>query len=89
MKKNIYIALFTLLGVLVGFLIHAIIEIPAIFLLVSDFEKWNLGLSWESWIFVHNVWAILLFLIGVTFGYKQGKHWWKVIYIDKNVPWKK
>jgi hypothetical protein len=66
-----------------SFLIHAIIEIPIIKLLVSDFDRWGFGLSWNVWFILHGVWSVLLFLTGVYFGYKQGKRWWKVLYEDK------
>lgn len=80
MKKHLYIFLFTLLGALAGFLIHALIEIPVIALLVSDFERWGLGLSWRGWETVHIVTLTLLLVLGAYIGFRQGIHWWKVIY---------
>jgi len=82
-KRTLYIALFTLLGVMVSFLIHAVIEIPVINLLVSDFDKYSLGLTWREWYLVHHVASAVLLLVGITLGYLQGKRWWKVIYIER------
>lgn len=79
-KKYFYIVIFTLLGILVSFLIHAVIEIPAIFLLISDFERWGLRLSWETWESIHAVFAVVLFILGVIFGLRYGKHYWSVMY---------
>ena len=79
MKRVSYITLFTLLGVLLSFLLHAVLEIPIIFLLVSDFEKWGMGLSWETWEIIHNVGTIVLLVLGAVLGFKQGKHWWTII----------
>ena len=83
MKKVIYVILFVVLGIIVSFFVHALIEIPVIVLLVSDFEKWGLGLSWGAWETIHDVGAIILLILGIVYGFRQGKHWWKVIYNDK------
>jgi len=83
MKKVTYITLFTLLGILINFLVHALIEIPVIALLLSDFEKWGLGFSWETWVMIHNIGTVILLLAGIIIGFRQGRHWWEVIYIRK------
>lgn len=82
-KRTIYIALFTVLGIMVSFLIHAGIEIPVIFLLVKDFDRYGLGLTWDQWYMIHHIGAILLFILGVVGGFFQGKYWWEVIYVQK------
>ena len=82
-KKFLYIALFVVLGILLSFLLHIVVEISIIALLVSDFEMWNLGLSWDGWFSVHTIGTPLLILLGAYLGLKQGKHWWHIIYIEK------
>lgn len=82
MKKTTYILLFTLLGLGVSFLIHAVIELAVVFLLVTDFDTWSLGLSWNSWFAIHSIGVIALGIAGLLFGYIQGKHWWNVVYIE-------
>jgi len=64
MKKIIYVFLFTFLGILVQFLIHALVEVWYIGLLLEDFPSYGLGFSWENWLMIHNVGAIILFLGG-------------------------
>lgn len=83
MKKTIYISLAGVLGILLSFLFHVLIEIPIINLLVSDFEKYNLGLSWEQWFFAHYLFTIALFILGLGFGINCGFKWWQYIYVDK------
>lgn len=83
MKKILYISLFIILGILVSFLTHAIIEIVGINMLVYDFSKYGLGLTWQDWIRIHNILAVFLFLSGVVFGGWQGFVWWKRIYGKK------
>lgn len=85
LKRTIYITLFTLLGILLSFLVHAVIEIPVINLLLKDFNTYGLGLSWENWVLIHNISAVILFLLGTYFGYRQGKHWWQAIYVKKDI----
>jgi len=80
MKKIIYVFLFTFLGILVQFLIHALVEVWYIGLLLEDFPSYGLGFSWENWLMIHNVGAIILFLGGAILGFWQGKYWWKRIY---------
>lgn len=79
MKKVWYITLFTLLGILLGFLLHALIEIPVIFLLVSDFERWGMGFSWGIWEMIHTIGALALLILGAVIGFRQGQHWWNIV----------
>lgn len=83
MKRVIYYIAFTLLGVLVGFFVHAVIEMLVIKLLLSDFEKYNLGLSWTSWERIHDLGTIGLVLVLGWLGFRGGKKWWRILYIEK------
>ena len=82
-KKIIYILCFIVLGVLVSFLVHAAIEIPIINLLVSDFDRYGLGLSWAQWQMIHDVGTVVLLILGMIVGYMQGRYWWQMIYVQK------
>lgn len=83
MKKLIYIIAFTFLGILLQLLIHVWVETWYIDLLISDFPKYSLGLSWSQWFMVHHIGTIILFIGGAVFGFWQGKFWWSKIY-EKN-----
>lgn len=80
MKRPVYIVAFTVLGILLQFVIHATIEIWYIGLLTRDFSKYSLGFSWSQWFIIHHVGAGILFLAGALFGFWQGKFWWRKIY---------
>lgn len=80
MKRVIYIIAFTGLGILLQFLVHAGVEVWYIGLLLKDFPKYGLGLSWDQWLWVHHIGSVLLFIAGAFFGYAQGKYWWRKIY---------
>ncbi|MBU1131572.1 hypothetical protein KJ840_05580 [Patescibacteria group bacterium] len=84
MKKTIYITLSVILGTILSFLAHALIE------------KWYL--SWAQnnnhqiiWVsaFGKGLCALPfwlnygLLIIGVIGGYFLGKIWWRVVYIEK------
>ena len=80
MKHTIYLTAFTLLGILLQFLLHAGLEIWYIGLLLKDFPAYSLGLSWAQWYIIHHVGSILLFFAGALAGFGQGKYWWRKIY---------
>lgn len=61
-------------------LVHAGVEMITIELLVSDFERYGLSLSWGVWYMVHHIGAAVLLALGVFVGYRQGIYWWKRIY---------
>lgn len=82
-KKIVYIAAFTALGILLGFVFHGLIEIYYIKLLLSDFSGYSFGLSWGGLFAVHKVFSAATLLGGVAFGFFSGRFWWKYIYIDK------
>lgn len=83
MKKGIYIFLFSILGLLLGFLLHAIVEIIYIRLLINNYETFGFGLDFSVWFTIHKVWAIITLLGGLWFGYYQGKKWWRVLYVER------
>jgi len=80
MKKKIYITLFVILGIFLQLLIHGLVEIWYIGLLINNFQKYSLGLSWPQWFLIHHIATVILFIAGVLFGFWQGKFWWKRIY---------
>ena len=82
MKRVIYIILFTILGILLQFLAHALLETWYANLLLADFVKYSFGLSWEKWWYVvHGVGSVALLVAGAVFGFWQGRYWWERIYM--------
>ena len=82
-KETAYITCFTILGILVSFLVHAGIEIPVINLLIRDFDTYGLGLTWQQWQIIHDGGAVVLLILGIIIGYWQGVYWWDVIYVKR------
>ncbi len=78
--KILYITSFTFLGILVQFLMHAIIEIVYIDLLLKNYHLFGLGLKFKTWFTIHDIFGILLLILGIMLGVQQGFYWWKKIY---------
>lgn len=76
--------MFSILGILITTILHAVIEIPVIYLLVSNFEKYGLGLSWPQWYTVHHITTVILFIFGISLGAFWGFKFWNIIY-EKNL----
>lgn len=82
-KKTIYITLFIVLGILLGFIVHGLIEMWYINLLLSDFPKYSLGHSWATWFTIHRYFSVIIYILSILFGYFQGKMWWRWVYVEK------
>ncbi|MEK7556430.1 MAG: hypothetical protein AAB538_00450 [Patescibacteria group bacterium] len=88
MKRAVYTIAFTVLGILLQFLAHAVAERWYIMKLVKDFETYGLGLSWDQWFLVHHVSAAVLLIAGAAFGFWQGRFWWPRLYDEQgNKRW--
>jgi hypothetical protein len=84
-KRIVYILLCIVLGVIVTTIVHAVLELVYIHLLLSDFETWSLGFSWNVWYTLHYVLALVLLAIGIIGGYYTGVRWWNYIYVKKHL----
>ncbi len=80
MKKIFYITSFIVLGILLSNILHGLLEIPVIFLLISDFEKYGLGLTWSQWYLVHHIGTFILLIGGIALGVFWGFKFWNKIY---------
>lgn len=87
MKRAIYILAFTILGILLQLIVHALLEMAVITLLLRDFDRFGLGLSWRQWYAVHHVVTLALLIAGVSLGYRWGVRWWQVLYVEKRYGW--
>lgn len=85
MKRALYISLFTLLGIMVSFLVHGALEIPALAWLTSDLSRYETSWLWQHWQVVHNTVSWILLLSGAVVGFWQGVYWWNMLYVRKGV----
>jgi len=82
-KKQIYIFLTMVLGVLLTTILHAVMEIFYIGLLAENFAKYSLGLNWNAIYIIHYIFTIVLVALGIIGGYFLGQRWWQIVYIEK------
>lgn len=82
-KKILYIFLWVILGLMFSIIIHAMIEIPIIYILISDFKKYSLGLSWADWYLIHHVGTAILTILGIFGGAWLGFIAWDKLYEKK------
>ncbi|MDX1535380.1 MAG: hypothetical protein R3346_01280 [Candidatus Spechtbacterales bacterium] len=88
-KHRVYVALFVFLGFLLQLVLHGGLEMFYIKLMNKNIEKYGLGLTWDTWAHIHNIFSFILILGGIWFGYKQGKYWWERIYVKKDAWFQK
>ncbi|MFH1597767.1 MAG: hypothetical protein ABIB97_01665 [Patescibacteria group bacterium] len=83
MKKTIYILLSTALGVLLSFILHAVIEV----MFLNWAEANNLRPEWYSLLGKSCALPLSLniglLVAGVVFGIWIGFKWWKVVYVER------
>jgi hypothetical protein len=82
-KKKLYRVLFMVLGLVFGFLVHGIIEQGVIRWMLQDFEQATTVISWNQWLFVHNLGTILLIVGGIWIGYYSALWFWPLLYDKK------
>ncbi len=89
MKRVIYLAAFTVLGALLLFLAHALLEMAVLSFLLRDFDRYGLGLSWNQWYAFHQALGLALLIVGICLGYRWGVFWWQAIYVERRYKkWK-
>lgn len=83
MKRLFYIAAFTVLGILLATLVHAALEMPALYIITSDFEHYQHSFVWEHWRIIHGWGGKLLWLLGALGGFIAGCKFWQILYVEK------
>lgn len=69
MGKYIKYILIFIIGIILGIIVHGIIEIPAIILLTNNFKELFLRISWSTWILIHNIFTAIIEILGVIFAF--------------------
>lgn len=77
MKKYLEITLIIIIGLLLGLLIHGIIEIPAIWILTTWFISFFTSISWGNWLLIHHTFTVIVEILGVFLAFWIYKKYWK------------
>lgn len=78
-----YIITFTILGILIQFLFHAVFEIRVIMFFTETVDPAALGLSWGALFAIHHGSSLLLLVGGAYVGFREGQHWWCELYVKR------
>jgi len=65
-QKGIKLILLSVLGLLVGLVLHGLIEIPALWLLRTRFSDLFFQVPWSSWLNIHLTFTIVMEIVGVA-----------------------
>ena len=65
MKKYLEITFVIIIGLLLGLVIHGIIEILAIWILTNWFISFFTSISWETWLLIHIIFTIIVEILGI------------------------
>jgi hypothetical protein len=83
MKKYLYYACFTILGLLCALLVHALLEIAVLHTITHDLARYGENFIWQNWYEVHAVASFVLWLVGFSGGLWGGRYFWHILYIEK------
>ncbi len=82
--KFIYLSLSVVLWLFIGLLAHWLLEWPVLYFLTKDFYTYSLGLAYDTWIAVHNIYFFLLLITSVLAGAYIGLKWYNRVYMQKD-----
>ena len=68
-KKFLKYSLLLIIGLLVGFIIHGLIEIPALWLLRTRFIGLLAQIPWPTWLMIHLIFTIIIEILGIVIIY--------------------
>ncbi len=79
-KRVIYITAFTILGLMLGFVAHLLVELAVFTAIDRNWHYITLGLTRSDWIDVRYIAFGLWLAFGLIFGFRQGIYWWDYLY---------
>lgn len=66
MKKLLEISLVIIIGLILGMVIHGIVEILVIWVLINWFISFFASITWANWLLIHLVFTILVEILGIA-----------------------
>jgi hypothetical protein len=83
----VYLCCFSILGGMLGFLLHAFIEVLILTMLIHSATGSFVGMTYDQWVIIHALGTSLLLMIGLLVGFLQGKYWWQELYVKSRHRW--
>jgi len=69
MTKYLKIFLVLIIGLILGLIIHGLIEIPALWLLTNYLSDLFFGITWSAWLWIHLVFTIIIEILGIVLAF--------------------
>lgn len=79
--KLIYLLVAVIFWLGIGIIFHALVEYPVLYFLTKDFTKFSLGLSYNIWLTIHNIFSFFVLVTSVLAGIYFGLQWYDFIYV--------
>jgi len=70
MIKYLKIILVVLIGLILGLIIHGVIEILAILILTIWLSNLFLSISWTVWLWIHFVFTVIVEILGIVLAFR-------------------
>lgn len=67
-----YMVGWTVLGLLVSFILHFVIEYPLLVLVINNYDYYAPTYLWQNWETLHSIGTIALLLLGIVVGIVGG-----------------
>ena len=77
MKKYLEITLIVIIGLLLGLVIHGIVEILAIWILTTWLISFFISIPWGNWLLIHLIFTVIVEILGVFLAFWIYKKYWK------------
>ena len=75
--KYLKLALVVVIGLVLGMVIHGVVEILTIWVLTNWLNDFFLGTSWNSWLLIHLIFTIVVGILGIILALQIFKKYWK------------
>lgn len=69
MIKYLKLVLIIVIGLLLGLILHGIIEIMMIWVLTSWLPDLFLAISWNTWLWIHLIFTIIIEILGLALAF--------------------
>ncbi len=78
--KFIYLIASLLVWLLLGMLVHWLLEMPILYFLSLDFERYSFGFSYNQLLALHTVFTLVIILASISSGIYFGLRWYDKVY---------
>ncbi len=78
--KFVYLMASLVAWFLLGILVHWLLEMPILYFLSLDFERYSFGFSYNQLLALHTVFTLVIILASISSGIYFGLKWYDKVY---------